>query len=489
MQFKAISTEKEGNRILFAGAAILLLCIALFSFTGNFIFLAVPFVLAGLTWVYLDWKSVYWFFLFTIPLSCEIKLGNYATTLPDEPMMWLMVPVVMMVVAFNYKRIPTWFLKHPLTLILFLQFIWLIIAVSFSQNYFLSLKFLAAKIWFLVSYVILPVLIIRKKSDIIKAFLLFSIPALLHAVFAFIWHYFLYFDYWASNDVVQPFYMNHVDHSTVLSMMFPLMLVAYQLSKGKKWQRRLCLGLIIFLIPAIYVTGARAAMLGVIFSLVVAFAIRKKLVNFIMPAFFIFIAAMVFYLSHDSKFVKYRPNMKYTATQRTFGDLITATFRGTDMSSMERFYRWIAASRMSKEHPVVGVGPNNFYDHYKAFTSPMFKTWVSRNPERSTTHNYFLLMLVEQGWPATILYGILVMTVLATAQRLYHKARDPFYKKVTMGLVMLFAAGFINNFFSELLETHKIGALFFIGITMLIIVNHLVTQQNENAPDGALPVI
>lgn len=179
--------------------------------------------------------------------------------------------------------------------------------------------------------------------------------------------------------------------------------------------------------------------------------------------------------------------MKYTATQRTFGDLMVATFKGTDMSSMERFYRWIASSRMSKDHPLVGVGPNNFYDHYKAYSSPMFKTWVWRNAEKSTTHNYFFLMLVEQGWPAAILYGILVMVVLATAQRIYHKTRDHFYRKITMALVMMFAAGFINNFFSELLESHKIGALFFITISLLIIVDHLVNEQNEAISKGPLP--
>lgn len=464
---------------MLAGAALFLLFIALFSFTGNFIFLAVPFVLTGLAWVIFDWKSFYWFFLFSIPLSAEIKLGSLATTVPDEPMMWLLLLVLMMTVAHNYKRIPTWFLKHPLTLIIALQFIWLLVAVAFSQNYLLSIKFLAAKTWFLSSYIILPVLIIRKKSDIVKGFLLFCIPALLHALIVFVWHFFLDFDYWSSNEVVRPFYQNHVDHSTVLSMMFPLMLIAYQLTKGKKWQNRLCLAMVIFLIPAIYVTGARAAMLGVIFSLVISFAIRKRLVNFVMPIFFIFVASMVFYLSNNYTFVKYRPVMKYTATQRTFGDLMTATFKGTDMSSMERFYRWIAATRMSTDHPMVGVGPNNFYDHYKAYSSAMFKTWVWRNPEKSTTHNYFFLMLVEQGWPATILYGLLVIVVLATAQRLYHKARDPFYKKVTMALVMMFAVGFINNFFSELLEGHKIGAMFFMSISLLIIVDHLVNKQNE----------
>jgi O-antigen ligase len=171
--------------------------------------------------------------------------------------------------------------------------------------------------------------------------------------------------------------------------------------------------------------------------------------------------------------------MKYTYTQRNFTDLITATFRGTDMSSMERFYRWIAVARMSQDHMIVGVGPNNFYDHYKNYTSPMFKTWVSRNEERSTTHNYFMFLLVEQGWPATILYAILMIAIFAFSQRIYHRTKDPVYKKLTMAIAMMLAAGFINNFFSELWETHKIGAMFYLGIIFLILLDHLTKKQLE----------
>jgi O-antigen ligase len=481
MQVQIQQIMRSNKIILISGVLLFFICIALFASTGNFIFLGIPFILPIIGWLFLDWKSFYWFFIFSIPLSCEISLGSLSTTVPDEQMMWMFVPLVFLVLAANYKRLPAWFLHHPLTLIILVQFIWIIVAVIFSQNHFLSAKFLAAKSWFLISYLVMPALIIKDKRDIRRVFLLFAIPTMVHAVFAFTWHYFLHFGYWESNIVVHPFYFNHVDHSTVLSMMFPLMLVAYQLSKGKKRQRKLTLALVIFLIPAIYVTGARAAMLGLIFSFVINFAIRKRFVSLILPAFFVFIASMVFYLSHDSTFVKYRPVMKYTATQPTFGDLMTATFKGRDMSSMERFYRWIAVARMSQDHPIIGVGPNNFYDHYKAYTSPMFKTWVSRNPEKSTTHNYFMYLLVEQGWPATILYAILMMTIFRYAQKIYHRTKDNFYKKATMGIAMMLAAGFINNFFSELWETHKVGSLLFLGIVFLMLLDHLSKQEDELA--------
>lgn len=479
MQISIPKNDRSAKLILSFGTAILLISIALFSYTSNYFLLGIPFAFAIAALVILNWKAYYWLLILAIPLSAEIHLGSFSTTVPDEPMIWVFVPLSMMVMLYNHKQIPAWFSRHPLTLILALQFIWLVVAVIFSQNYFLSLKYLASKIWFLISYLIISSMVIKDKKDIKNIFLLFSIPVMLHAVVVFIWHFFRKFDYWDSNIVVQPFYFNHVDHSTVLSMMFPLMLVAYQLSKNNKRLRRLTLAAILFLIPAIFVTGARAAMLAVIFCLIISFAIRKKLVNFILPAFFIFIASIVFMLSHNYSFVKYRPIMKYTATQRTFEDLMVATFKGTDMSSMERFYRWIAVSRMCQDHPIVGVGPNNFYDHYKAYASSMFKTWVSRNPERSTTHNYFMLVLVEQGWPATILYGILIMAIFAFAQKIYHRTNDLFYKKATMGIVMMLAAGFINNFFSELWDTHKIGFMFYIGILLLMLIDHLSKKEQN----------
>lgn len=476
--------------IIWGGGALFLSCISLFAYTTNFIFLAVPFVAPLLGWAFFNWKTFYWFFLFCVPLSAPVFFLNNAisTTFPDEQFMWMFVVMAIILVAANYKIIPEWFLRSPLTLILILQFIWLIVAVCFSQDVLLSFKYMLAKSWFLVSYVLFPVFIFREKKDFITAFKVFIIPVTLHALVAFTWHYFLHFGFWESNKVVRPFYRNHVDYSTVLSMVFPLLLIAYQLNKGNKRLRLLLLLIIIFFIPAIYVAAARAAMIGIVFSLVVAYAVRRKLVQWILPLFFVFVSSIVIFMVQDNKYIDYRPNYKYTFTPRTFGDAITASFRGTDMSSMERFYRWIASARMSMDHPMVGVGPNNFYTHYKRYAVTMFKTYVQRNEEKSTTHNTFIFMLVEQGWPALILYAVLMMAVFVNGQRIYHQCRDPFFKKVTMGLVMTSAVGFVNNFFSELIETDKVGALFYIPIALLIVIDQINKKAARQEAKDREPV-
>jgi O-antigen ligase len=127
---------------------------------------------------------------------------------------------------------------------------------------------------------------------------------------------------------------------------------------------------------------------------------------------------------------------------------------------------------MSQDRPVFGVGPNNFYDYYKSYTVTSFRTWVSRNPERSTTHNYFLFMLVEQGYPALILYAALIWMIFFFGQKVYHRLNDRTDRIILMSAICMLASLFINNFFSELLETDKIGSLFLLGIA-LIVVFHL----------------
>jgi O-antigen ligase len=199
--------------------------------------------------------------------------------------------------------------------------------------------------------------------------------------------------------------------------------------------------------------------------------------------FYGLLVMLVCYMVPNNKYLDYRPDYNNTYMHKTFADHILSTLKGRDMSSMERVYRWIAAVRMSTDRPITGYGPRAFYYYYKPYAVTPFRTYVSRNPEQSTTHNNFLYMLVEQGWPAMILYAILIFAIFAKAQRIYHRFKDKFYRLVTMGLAMTLAVGFINNFFSELIETHKVAALFFIPLALLAILDQ---KSKTPTPEGEL---
>jgi len=461
---------------------VLFATIIIFAYTNNYFVLALPFGFLYILLLGVNWKAAYWIFLFTIPASIQINFASdtMSITLPDQPLMWLFLGMCCLVIARNPLAIPNWWWRDPLVLIVTLQFIWTIVAVIFSKMLFFSLKFLLAKTWLLVCFFVMPVWIFKEKKDFIRGFFLLLIPMLITVLVILAHHAMLGFKFDKVQKSMSGLYYNHVDYSTVISMFFPLLLIAVPLSKGKSaFTRAVLYGIILIFIAGIGFAYARAAVIGVVFAIVVGLAIRLRLVNFIMPAFYGLMILLVCYMVSNNKYMDFRPDYNNTYMHKNFTDHLISTFRGKDMSSMERVYRWIAAVRMSRDEPITGYGPRAFYYFYKPYAVTSFRTYVSRNTEQSTTHNYFIYMLVEQGWPAMLLYALLIFAIFAKAQRIYHRFKDRFYRLVTMGLAMTIAVGFINNFFSELIETHKVAALFFIPLVLLVILDKKSRDEEE----------
>jgi hypothetical protein len=483
--------DRNAKTVIAAGITLMVICAALFAFLGNPILLGIPFGILFVLLLFFNWKTGFWLMLFSIPASIQIWfLGeSLSTSVPDEPMMWLFLLLSVAALARNPKMVPEWFWKNGLILIVVAQYLWLIVSVVYSHVPLLSIKFLAAKSWFLASFLLIPIFIFREKKDWVKGFWVLFIPTTILVAIVFYKHWRLGFSFELIQVAVRYLFYNHVDYSTFLSMMFPVLCVAYYLTKGKGLFLRLTLLFFIaFYAAAIHFAYARAAVLAVIFAFTIMAAIRLRLVNFIMPVFYGVIILIVSYASTNNKYIDYRPDYENTYMHKSFKDHLLATFKGRDISSMERIYRWIGAVRMSTDEPVKGWGPNSFYFYYKPYTNTSFVTYVSRNPERSTTHNYFLLMLVEQGIPAMVLYALLIFAFFAKAQRVYHRHKDRFYKGCTMAVAMVFAACFVNNFFSELIETHKIGSLFYLCISLLVVLDYQ-SRRPQTVDLGEAPKI
>ena len=472
MQKISAGTNKQAIAfILF----ILISSIAVYIFTDYYFILLFPFIIAYVWVAILNWKLAYWIFLFTIPLSIQFSLPgtSFSLSLPDEPICWGFFFLFILLFAYKPQIMPQWWWRDPMLLIIAAQFLWLIVAVIFSDVPVLSIKFLAAKAWYLVCFFILPVLVVKEMKDFKLLFILFLVPILVTMIIIILRQAINHFSFSSIGDAVGNLYINHVEYSAVISIFFPFTVAAYLLNRKKS--RLLSYGLlmlVLFFLPVIYFTYARAAVLAILFAMIVGVAIRFRLANYIMPVIYVAIVFIFLYFLNNDKYLELRPDYNHTYMHSDYGQHLTATFAGRDLSSMERLYRWIAAIRMSNDRPLVGFGPHAFVYNYKAYTLHSFRTYTSNNKEHSTTHNYFLFMLTEQGWPAMLLYALLIMVFFASAQKIYYRFNDAFYKACTLGLAMAFAAAFVNNFFSELIETHKAGAMFYLIIALLMILDH-----------------
>jgi O-antigen ligase len=171
---------------------------------------------------------------------------------------------------------------------------------------------------------------------------------------------------------------------------------------------------------------------------------------------------------------------KTTIFHTNFEEHLSATYEMKDVSTAERFHRWIAGVHMAGDSWQTGFGPTTFYQHYKSYTVPAFKTWVSKNEEQSTVHNYFLLLLVEQGAIGLLLFLSLLGAMFWQVQNIYHRTNNLFWKYTVAAIAAILVMQCIVNFLSDLVETDKAGSVFYLCVAVLIIADSATQTLNTN---------
>ncbi len=186
------------------------------------------------------------------------------------------------------------------------------------------------------------------------------------------------------------------------------------------------------------------------------------------------------WLLTDKNYLKFSSDFDTTIFHKEFTEHLEATVQLKDVSNAERFYRWTAAANMIGEKPITGFGPNNFYNNYKPYAAAPFRTWVSDNPEHSSVHNYYLLVMLEQGIPGFLIFIILFLWMIMYSQKLYHSFKDRFYKIVSLGTGVILVMIGTLNFMSDLIETDKTGSLFWLCLGLLIVLFQKKKEEKEN---------
>jgi len=265
---------------------------------------------------------------------------------------------------------------------------------------------------------------------------------------------------------VQPFFRNHVNYGAFLVCMIPLPVAGFILSRRFRW----IFGLMILCwLVALFLSYSRGAWMALILGGITVLAIRYKVLHWLAGLIFLVLTASILFLGNEKRYLNYRPDFERTIYHQEFLDHLKATYRLTDLSTAERFHRWIGGMRMTEGHLLHGYGPNSFFYEYKPYTVTAFQTYVSINEEQSTVHNYFLLLLIEQGVPGLLIFCLLLCALFYYVQRWYHFAPDRTERVVAAAVGAILGMIVSLNMLSDLVETDKIGGLFFICTGILCI--------------------
>ncbi|HEY1869415.1 MAG TPA: O-antigen ligase family protein [Chitinophagaceae bacterium] len=469
------SSSYERNYFIFLSATFITSLVAAII-SSYYWLLAIPFLILFVYAAWQQWQFVFFILILSLPWSVEYSFNSsLGTDLPDEPLMLLTSGLL--IARFFYKpseAFDRW--KHPLMLLLCICVGWIIATVPFSTDWLVSLKFLLAKSWYILAFVLAPLIIFNDKNSIRTTALAFLISMLCVVVIVLCKHAGSAFTFIGINEAVSPFFRNHVNYSAMLVCAMPVLIACYQLNKK---YRLLILLMMTVVVTAVFFSYARGAWMALLIGLISYWLIKRQKLLFAFVVSFILILASVFWLSRNDRYLHYQNDYRTTIFHTNFEEHLVATYELKDVSTAERFYRWIAGVRMIKYNWLTGYGPNTFYNNYKPNASPAFKTWVSDNKDHSTVHNYFLLITIEQGIPGLLFFLLLTAAMLYYSEGLYKKIADKFYKTVALTCGVMLMMILTVNFLSDLIETDKVGSLFFLCLATLIAIDRNTKGERE----------
>ncbi len=472
----------ELSAFAFLGAVTIISLLAAFE-TGFSYFVLIPFALLVIYTGIVNFKILYFVLLAASPLYMEYSFSpTLGTDLPDEPLMIGLMFVTFGYLLSNRKALPTGYFTHFIIVALLAHVLWILISAIYSVNPLISLKVFLAKIWYVTTFSFLSAIVLKTKADIKKAFWCIYIPLTLTIVQVLIRHSLTGFAFEEINYQMWPFYRNHVNYASILSLFFPFILLARGWYKKGSFTRFLLTFSLLFYIVAIYFSYTRTAYLALLLIYPLYIVIQKKWMKPMLAGIAIVATILLINLFNRNNFLKYAPDFDTTIYHEDFGKHLSSTVEGKDLSSMERVYRWVAAVRMFKDHPWMGFGPGNFYPYYMHYTLSSFETYVSDNPERSTAHNYALFVLAEQGGVGLAIFLILTVVTLVYGEKIYHRMQDPDEKRITMTLLLVIMIVYINLMLSDMLESDKVGPFFFMSLSLLVAFD--IRRKSALKPQG-----
>ncbi len=433
-------------------------------------FAAVVFLLA-LTSI----DKLLWIIVFTTPLSLnleELDIGGIGMFVPTEPLLFGIMLIFFLKLLYE-KNYDIEVFRHPMTLAIFISLAWVLITTITSSLPVISIKFLLARLWFIVAMYFIGTQLFKRVSNIRLFFWLYIIPLSCVAVYTFIHHALNGFEERPAHWVMQPFFKDHTVYGAVVAMMFPISICLLSMKRYKRYKPILLIFTLSILLGIVFSYG-RAAWISLvvafIVSLIYLLKIRRAVVFSITGLIVLF--AVVFWFD----IIDVLEENKQDSTSENLTEHVQSiTNISTDASNLERINRWNSAFRMFERRPVFGWGPGTYAFQYAPFQSSEDLTIISTNAgDMGNAHSEFIGPLAEQGVLGLLTFVFIIVVFYVRASHLYFKLPKGELRKIVFYVILAFTTYLINGTLNNFLDTDKASIPFwaFIGIITAIDINY-----------------
>ncbi|MBK7030000.1 MAG: O-antigen ligase family protein [Bacteroidales bacterium] len=417
--------------------------------------------------------------VFSTPLAIDI--GNYDLganiSVPSEPLLFGVMLLFILKLSME-KGLDKQFLRHPVTIAVFLNLAWLFITSCASDLPVVSFKFLMARLWFIIPLYFAGSLLFKKFSNIKPFAWAYVISLVIVIGYATYNHSLFAFSEKAGHWVMTPFYNDHTAYGAILALFLPIM-AGYSIDRNSSRQTRiLAIVVTLIIMLGLFLSASRAAWVSFAFVLVVLALVLFR-IRFTWILLTISSILLIFFTFQFEILDKLEKN-KQDSSANFIEHIQSISNISTDASNLERINRWQSALRMYHERPFFGWGPGTYQFEYAPFQRTKEKTIISTNlGDMGNAHSEYIGPLAEQGFPGLISFLLIMITVIYTGLKVFRKAERRQVKMlalvITLGLITYFVHGTMNNF----LNTDKASVPFWGFVAILVAMDLYHSGKNE----------
>lgn len=435
-------------------------------------FSLIPFAFTILLLAFVAADKLMWFIVFTTPLSLnleELEFGGIGMFLPTEPLLFG-VMIIFFIKLLYEKVYDLKVLKHPFTLVILIYLGWIIITTLTSTMIVVSLKFLLAKLWFIVAFYFIGTQLFKEKANIRRFFWLFTIPLSIVALYTFIHHSTYGFAERPAHWVMQPFFKDHTVYGAVLAMTFPIVLGLYSLKRNKKYRPIIIFMILVFLGGIIFSYG-RAAWISLVAAFLLSLVYLFRIKSSVILAFSIL--GVIFLGIFWTDLVNVLEKNEQDSTSQNLGEHVQSiTNISTDASNLERINRWNSAIKMFQKKPIFGWGPGTYSFQYAPFQSSEDLTIISTNSgDMGNAHSEFIGPLAEMGVLGTLTFILIIAMFYYKASILYSRLPRGETRQIVFWVILAFTTYIINGTLNNFLDTDKASVPFWAFIAIITIID------------------
>ena len=422
----------------------------------------------SIPYLFKNTRHTVYLLIMLIPLSVDLTLfGGMKISLPAEGLT-LLVLLFVSLKWISGLQIKWDIIKHPISLLLILDFGWAIMATLFSEIQEVSIKRVIIKGLFLGIYYFVILQFFNERKQLNLIYWLYGIGIIIPILSTTYFHSLLDFNQRTSILVSQPFFKDHTIYGASIAFIIPFFVLQF---KRKKFMKIPLILVISILLLGVILSYSRAAWISLFVSLLFYILTKINIKPYIIITS-LTIGLLTIIGSYDTIYSQLsRSKTKYDNNISTH--LSSVTNLQNDASNLERINRWIAAYKMFEDRPITGYGPGTYQFVYDRFQATEHMTRIStHNGNKGNSHSEYMTYLSENGIVGFLIFTILIFYSIYTAIILLYAKIPEEYENLIYASILGLITFYIHGLFNSFIESEKMAVLFLSSLAILVHINN-----------------